>query len=184
MNKRVFIVHGYGAVPGDNWFPWLKKELKAKGFKAEVPEMPDTDNPTLKSWLGHLQQVVGKCDENTYLVGHSLGTITILRFLEDLPKDQKAGGIVLVGGFSESLDFKPLETFTEKPLDYEKVKKSTGKIVAINSTDDQSVPFRFGEIIRDKLDAELIVLNGAGHINAESGYFKLPEALDAILKMV
>ncbi len=181
--KRVFIIHGYDATPDDNWFPWLKKELETKGFDVAVPQMPDTANPTLSKWLPHLQQTVGECDEGTFLVGHSLGTITILRFLEALPEDQRAGGIVLVGGFSESLGFKPLSTFTEKPLDYEKVKRSAGQVVAIHSTDDESVPYRFGEIIRDKLGAELITLHGLGHINWRSKCFELPEALAAILKM-
>ena len=184
MTKRVFIIHGYDAAPSDNWFPWLKKELEDKGFEVQVPAMPDADSPTLTKWLAHLQNTVGTCDKNTYLVGHSLGTITILRFLEALPESQRAGGVVLVGGFSESLGFRPLESFTQKPLDYEKVKKSTGKIVAIHSTDDASVPHKFGEIIRDKLNAELITLHGAGHINWKSGWFELPQALDAILKMI
>ena len=181
--KRVFIVHGYDATPNDNWFPWLKKELETKGFKVESPQMPEADHPTLDKWLAHLKKTIGDCDEDTFLVGHSLGTITILRFLENLPKNQKIGGVVLVGGFSESLGFEPLETFTQKPLDYEKVKKSVNKIVAIHSTDDPSVPYRFSEIIRDKLKAELITLCGAGHINWKSKYFELPQALEAILKM-
>lgn len=181
--KRVFIVHGYGATPDDNWFPWLKKELETRNFKVQVPAMPNTDNPTLDQWLSHLQETVGRCDKNTYLVGHSLGTITILRFLEALPEGERVGGIVLVGGFSESLNFKPLATFTERPLDYEKVKRSTNKIVAIHSTDDASVPYKFAEIIRDRLGASLITLHGAGHINWKSGWFELPQALDAILKM-
>lgn len=181
--KRVFIVHGYDATPADNWFPWFKKELEEKGFKVEVPQMPNADHPTLEKWLAHLQSIVGECDENTYFAGHSLGTITILKFLEVLSENQKVGGIVLVGGFSESLNFKPLETFTEKPLDYEKVKRSVKKITAIHSIDDPNVPYKFGEIIRDKLDAELITLEGAGHINWKSGWFELPQALDVILKM-
>ena len=182
--KRVFIIHGYGATPDDNWFPWLKKELETKDFEVQVPQMPDADNPTLDKWLPHLQQIVGQCNENTYLVGHSLGTITVLRFLEALPESEKAGGIVLVGGFSESLGFKPLETITQKPHHYEKVKRSANKIMAIHSTDDKSVPYRFAEIIRDKLSADLITLHGAGHINWKSGWFELPQALDAIFKMV
>ena len=181
--KRVFIVHGYDATPSDNWFPWLKKQLQEARFEVTVSQMPEADKPTLTKWLAHLKNLVGTCDEDTFFVGHSLGTITILKFLEALPENQKAGGAVLVGGFSESLNFKPLETFTEKPLDYEKVKRSVNKIVAIHSTDDPSVPFRFSEVIRDKLNTELITLHGAGHINWQSGWLELPQALDAILKM-
>ena len=199
MKKRVFIIHGYGARPSDNWFPWLKEKLEKKGFDSIVPQMPDTDNPTLKKWLPHLQSLVGQCDENTFFVGHSLGTITILKYLESLPESEKSGGVVLVGGFSETIGAEKLSSFTAKSLDYEKVKhtlsmrsqalgtndnkKSENKIIAIHSTDDQSVPYKFAEIIRDKLGAELITLRGAGHINKKSGYIQLPQALESILKI-
>jgi predicted alpha/beta hydrolase family esterase len=183
--KRVFIIHGYGAKPSDNWFPWLKEELEKKGFEVAVPQMPDTDNPTLEKWLAHLQNLAptqGRSG-NDFFVGHSLGTITILKFLEALPDGEKAGGAVLVGGFSEAIGFEKLSSFTENPLDCEKVKKSVEKIVAIHSTDDRSVPYKFGEIIRDKLGAELITMHGAGHINQKSGYTQLPQALESILKI-
>ncbi len=179
--KRVFIVHGYDATPDDNWFPWLKKQLEERGFDVIVPQMPEAATPSLEKWLTHLQQLVGKCDENTFLVGHSLGTITCLKFLETLPENQKAGGVVLVAGFSEDINFSPLYSFTEKPLNYKKVKDSVKNIVAIHSTDDMAVPYRFAEIIQDKLNAKLITLQGLGHINASNGCFELPEALNAIL---
>ncbi|MDP3800166.1 MAG: alpha/beta hydrolase [bacterium] len=179
--KRVFIIHGYDATPSDNWFPWLKKQLEEGGFSVTAPQMPDTGAPTLEKWLLHIQQIVGTCDEDTFFVGHSLGTITCLRFLEALPENEKAGGVVLVAGFSEDINFSPLYSFTEKPLNYEKVKKSVNKIIAIHSTDDMAVPYRFAEIIQDKLNAKLITLQGLGHINASNECFELPEALNAIL---
>ena len=190
LQKKVYIVHGDQESPNDHWFPWLKKQLENKSFQVEVPVMPETDYPTLDKWLSHIQNLIGVCDEDTYLVGHSLGTITALRFLEALPNNQRAGGVVLVAGFSEPLGFKPLSSFTEKPLDYKKVKNSVNpaarggasKIVVIHSTDDESVPYKFAEILRDKLGAELITLHNSGHINSEDGYFELPQALDAILK--
>lgn len=187
--KRVFIVHGYDATPADNWFPWLKKQLEEKGFNVTVPQMPDAGTPTLEKWLSYLQKLVGECDENTFLIGHSLGTITCLKFLESLPENEKAGGVVLVAGFSEDINFAPLHSFTEKPLNYEKIKNSVNpskngasKIIAIHSTDDMAVPYTFGEIIRDKLGAKLITLHNLGHINASNSCFELPEALAAILE--
>ena len=181
--KRVFIIHGYDAAPSDNWFPWLKAQLENQGFQVTVPQMPEAADPTLQKWLAYLQKIVGVCDHDTYFVGHSLGTITVLKLLNTLPENQKVGGVVLVAGFSESIDFEKLSSFTETPLNYEKVEQSVGQIVAIHSTDDQSVPYKFAQIIKDKLGAELITLKNAGHINAASGYFELPQALDAILKI-
>ncbi len=81
MQKRVFIIHGWEGSPQGDWFPWLKKELETKSFVVEVPIMPDTMHPTLEGWLGHLKKITGEPNENTYFIGHSLGVITILRYL-------------------------------------------------------------------------------------------------------
>lgn len=44
--------------------------------------MPDTNFPKLNKWLPKLKQIVDTPDENLFLVGHSIGVITILRLLE------------------------------------------------------------------------------------------------------
>ena len=56
MQKRIFIVYGWGGHPGEGWFPWLKRELKEKWFQVEVPDMPDSENPTISSWIFHLNK--------------------------------------------------------------------------------------------------------------------------------
>lgn len=183
MPKRVFIIHGWGGNPESNWFPWLENELEKKGFKVEVPTMPNTDFPELKEWLPYLQKLVGKVDEETIFVGHSLGAITILRLLEALPKGEKAGGAIFAAGFPGPLEFKELDNFFVKPLDYEKIKESVKKIIAITSDNDPYVPLKNGELLKEKLGAELIVISGAGHLNEGDGFMRLPIVLDLILKM-
>jgi predicted alpha/beta hydrolase family esterase len=76
MRQRVIIVGGFGSYPEKNWFPWLKRELEALGIAVEVPQMPDSLHPRYEVWLPFLQQVVGNVDENTFLIGHSLGGCT------------------------------------------------------------------------------------------------------------
>ncbi len=181
--KRVFIIHGWEATPESNWFPWLKSELENRGFKATVPAMPDSERPILEKWLKYLDKLVGEVDSDTYFVGHSLGAITILRYLEALPSGQIAGGAVLVSGFPEAIGFNELASFFATPLAYGKVKNSVNKIIAINSDNDPYVPLRNGEIIRDKLGVELIVVNGGGHLNLDNGYAQMPIALEALLKI-
>ena len=180
--KRVFIIHGWEGKPDSNWFPWLTKELEARGFEVAVPQMPDAMNPTLGVWLSHVQKIVGEPSENTFLIGHSLGVITILRFLEALGGSKKIGGAILVAGFSEPIAYEELNSFFQTPLDYEKIKASVNKIVAIHSDNDPHVPMRNGELLRDHLGAELIVLKNAGHINGEDGFTELPIVLGKIIE--
>lgn len=181
--KRVYIIHGWEGTPESNWFPWLKKQLEARGFEVIVPAMPNTDNPIFSEWLVCMQKVINKIDKNTYLVGHSLGVVAILRFLESLSPEQKIGGVVMVAGFPESLGYKETESFFAEPLDYKNIKNSAGKFIAINSDNDPYVPLRNGEILRDKLGAELIVVPKGNHLNEGAGFTELPVVLESLLKI-
>jgi uncharacterized protein len=182
--KRVFIIHGWEADPRSNWFPWLKNELTKGGIEAEIPAMPNSAHPDCGEWIRYLKKVVGKVDKNTFFVGHSLGPIAILRFLESISADEKAGGVIMVAGFSETLGIPETESFFAKPVDYAKIKNSAKKFVAINSDDDPYVPINRGEILHNKLGAELIILHGYGHLNAGNGFFELPIVLEKLLEFL
>lgn len=181
--NRAFIIHGWGATPESNWFPWLQGELNLDEIETVVPEMPDTENPILSKWLEKMREVIGEVDENTYLIGHSLGAITILRYIENLKDTDKVGGVILVSGFEKSLGIMETENFLQNELNYAKIKKIAKEIVMINSDDDMFVPLELGKSLSKNLGAELIVLPNAGHINDVNGTFMLPEALEVILKM-
>ena len=84
-DAKVFLVHGWDGSPANNWFPWLKRELEQRGFLVSAPAMPHPRMPTIEDWVSHLSATVGKPDENTYLIGHSMGCQAIARYLERLP---------------------------------------------------------------------------------------------------
>ena len=93
MPKRVFIIHGWeGNANSKDWIPWLSRKLKSRGFKVNAPNMPNTNEPKIRSWVRYLEKRVGKPDSETYFVGHSLGCQAILRYLETLPDGVKVGG--------------------------------------------------------------------------------------------
>ena len=78
------ILHGYTGRNDKNFIPWLKHELQQRGAKVQAPQLPNTDNPTeveqVQYVLDHVQ-----FDENTVLIGHSLGGLVAMRVLEKLP---------------------------------------------------------------------------------------------------
>ncbi len=78
------ILHGYTGRNDKNFIPWLKHELEQRGAKVQAPQLPNTDNPTeveqVQYMLDHVQ-----FDENTVLIGHSLGGLVAMRVLEKLP---------------------------------------------------------------------------------------------------
>ncbi|MFH0929729.1 MAG: alpha/beta hydrolase [Candidatus Moraniibacteriota bacterium] len=197
--KRVFIIHGWGGNPGEAWFPWLVKNLADKGFLVEVPKMPDTDNPKIEAWTGHIQKTVGQCDENTFFVGHSIGCQAIMRYLEKLPYDEKAllrqgyggqaGGAVFVAGWftltglEEEEERMTSSLWVNTPIDFEKAKARAKKFICIFSDNDPYVPAENWEMFSKKLGAEIIIEKNKGHFTDDDGIKELPAALDAVLKI-
>ena len=182
--KRVIIVHCWSGTPQYCWYQWAKGQLEAQGFKVEVPAMPETDEPKLLQWLPKLAEVVGLPDEELYLVGHSIGCATIMRYLEQLPAG-KVGGVVLVAGFTSDLGFEELKNFYETPLDFAKIReKSVKGFVNIHSDDDQYVPLSNSGELQKHLGGDAIILHGKGHFSGpmdnEDSCTELPEVIEAV----
>jgi hypothetical protein len=145
--------------------------------------MPNAQVPQLQEWLPYIQQVAEALDENTYLVGHSLGCITILKYLESLEDTVKIGGAILVAGFAEPIDLKELNNFFVSKLDDTKTRKAAKNIVLVHSDTDEYVPLWQGERMSQRFDAKLIVLNNAGHITEMVGFTELPVVLQELQEM-
>lgn len=186
--KRAVIVHCWGGTPDYCWYPWLKGQLEARGFRVVVPAMPKTEAPELQLWLPKLVETVGVPDEETYLIGHSIGCATIMRYLEQLPEGQKVGGVVLVAGFTNNLGMDQLTNFYPTPLDLAHIRSKAAKGFAnIHSDNDQYVPVIESKKLHDGLGGEAIVLHERGHfsgpVDDEASCTELPEIIEAIKKL-
>lgn len=191
MSKRVFIIHGWGGGPKQDWLDWLRKELEKKDFEVHVPEMPDTWSPKISEWVGKIKEVVGQPDTNTYFVGHSIGCQAIMRYLEKLPKNNKVGGVIFVAGWFSLTDETWDETYTKEvanewlntPIDFDKIKKHTKKFIIINSSNDPYVPLSDADLFKENLGARVIIKKNMGHISEGDGVTELPVVLEELLKM-
>ncbi len=182
--KRVFINHGFDVKPDSNWFPWLREELEQRGFEVFVPQMPHAFHPKVSEWVHTIGETIGIPDMHTYFVGHSLGCISIVRYLETLPLDMQVGGCVFVAGFSKDLGIPEIKGFIDTPVNFEKVKAQAKNFVSIVSRDDGSVPLDIALDFQKSLQAELVLENNMGHFNEESNTVYLEIALQSVLKMV
>lgn len=169
MKKKVVIVHCWEGIPNYCWYPQTKKELEAKGFEVEVPEMPETANPKLTGWLPKLKEVVGSPTEDVFLVGHSLGCITIMRYLETLSSNEKVGGVVFVAGFTDDLGYKELSNFFETPIDFDKIKTKANQFTAIASDNDPYVSLKYADILKEKFGAKVIIKHNMKHFSGTIG---------------
>jgi len=180
--RRIILVHGWDGHPEEGWFPKFRQEMEVQGFVVTIPTMR-CQPPQMDVWVPQLAEVVGTPDENTYLIGHSAGCITILRYLEGLPEGQKVGGVVLVAGFTDPLGFEELKNYFTTPLDWPKIRSKAGGFIAIHSDNDKYVPLRHGDVFKAQLGAEVVMLKSRGHFAGSDGTTELPEARDAVLRI-
>ena len=186
--KRAIIVHCWEGYPNYCWYPYAKKELESMGFEVKVPEFPDAENPRQGAWVPYLTEQIGKPDKKLFLIGHSVGCITILRYLENLGESEKIGGVVMVAGFTDNLKYEELSNYFENPIDFEKIKsKSQNGFVAIHSDNDPFVDLKHADIFKKELGAEIIIKHNMGHfsgkIENEKSCVELPEVVESIIKL-
>lgn len=181
MKNKVYIIHGYGADSISNFFPWLKQKLNSVNVDCDILDLPNTNNPRLNEWLLCMSKNIKQINESVYFVGHSLGCISILKFLNQLKTNTKIGGIILVSGFDNSLPLFPiLNSFVDKKIEYSKIKLMTKKICVIASKDDDLVPIENSWELAKNLHAEFLKLNGYGHFLV----FDLPIVFDVLKKWI
>ena len=192
MNKRVFIVHGWDGYPEEGWFPWLKKKIAASNIEVHVPSMPDTEHPAIDVWVPFLKHLVGKPDEQTYFVGHSIGGQSILRYLETLPAGTTVGGVVMVAGW---VNLKPaaLEDeeslavatpWLQRPLNWAKIRQRAKQFTAIMSDDDPYVSVEDGKLFVRELGAKLVIEHQKRHLGGEDGVMVLASVAKALEEMM
>jgi uncharacterized protein len=182
--ERIVIVHGYQANTRAHWFPWLAERAAELGGRVEVVELPDPQDPVRADWDAAVADAIGTADEGTWVIGHSLGSITALRWAASLPADARLGGILLVAGFGEQLDTIPeLDGYlAEVPTDADiaRIREVAGAIRSIHSDDDAIVPPPYSERIAARLGVEPIVVPGGGHFLDREGWLEAPEVLAAL----
>ncbi|QQG52381.1 MAG: serine hydrolase family protein [Candidatus Falkowbacteria bacterium] len=192
MQKRIFIIHGWGGLANEGWLGWLKEELLLKGFDVFSLQMPNTNEPRIKAWVATITKAVGKTDQNTFFVGHSIGCQAIVRYLGQLPDDEVSGGVVFVAGFfkrltnmgDDELSRSVIDEWLGAHLDLTTVRRHLLDSVAIFSDDDPYVPIDNIEDFKNILKSKIIIEHEQGHFSGDSGLPKYDVILQAALNVI
>ncbi|HFF1653376.1 TPA: RBBP9/YdeN family alpha/beta hydrolase [Providencia rettgeri] len=141
--------------------------------------MPDSLSPDPVKWQQRLQQLPFDIDKESVLIGHSLGCVTALRFLQN--KNQAVKGYVLVSGFDEEQRTLPeLRSHTLSPLGYATLTDLADKRISIISTNDEIVSPSSSRVLAEALKTQVILEENAGHFLDREGYTTFPTLLEAI----
>jgi predicted alpha/beta hydrolase family esterase len=143
--------------------------------------MPDSKHPIQNVWIDYLNENIKDVDEDTFFVGHSLGGISILRYLEGLPEDTRVGGIVLVASFALPVGYSYPDGFCQSDVDFIKIKKIiSDRVVMIHSDNDKYVLNETGRHLHKNLGGKFVIIHRGGHLTSDDGYIEFPEVLEAL----
>jgi predicted alpha/beta hydrolase family esterase len=194
MKERAFIIHGYMGYPEEAWLPWLKGKLDERGYGVSLPLMPHPDRPTIAEWVDFIAGLVGEPDPGTVMVGHSIGSQAVVRYLERMGAAGRSVGrtVLVAGGFPEALPRAEAEALAEGDqvlipwlttgVDAGLVRKAAGRCTVILSDDDPYIEVGRAEAgFRAALDPRIVIEHSKGHLNDESGLTELPSALQAVV---
>lgn len=169
---NVFIIHGTFGDPEENWFPWLKSKLEEEGHRVFVPEFPTPENQSLENWLEVFEEYEKYLNEDSIVIGHSLGPAFLLNVLEELDHPIKAAFFVspCVNLLGDPKFDRLNRTFVEKDFNWKKIRNNCKKFFLFHSDNDPYVPLKQTKELNKRLNGELTVVEGAGHFNKDAGY--------------
>lgn len=199
--RNALILHGTSATPQSNWFEWLKAKLEAEGYQVWLPQLPGADKPNAAKYNEFLLNSDFNFNEETILIGHSSGAVSILNLLPVLPGSFKIKASFLVAAFTNDLGWESLANLFQKPLDsdrkksreglfqqpfdFEKIKSRCRKFIFIHSDTDPYCPIEDTRRLAKNIGGEFLIKKGQGHFNLDTGgpqYKEFPYLLQVINK--
>lgn len=151
---NIYLIPRWAGTIHSDWYDWMVLEIKQKfQIKIHRLEMQDWDQPDISKSIHFLESEIPELNENTYFIGHSVGCLAVLHFLNKQlksDKDLKTGGFLFVAGWfevdkpwislkpwfkTESLDFPLLS----KQIDFKKVVLSDNDPFTTNYNKNKSL---------------------------------------------
>ncbi|MFZ6035670.1 MAG: leucine--tRNA ligase [Patescibacteria group bacterium] len=188
--RTCLVIHGLSGHKRENWFPWLKDELKKRGWNPIVPTMPGAGHPTQDGWEKEMATHDQEINERSFLVGHSLGCAAILYHLQQ--KGQQVDTVILVAPTNPlqkweqlkknhpSADWDAVMSMNQEgAYDWQKIKSLARRFVIVYSDNDPYVDQESIEYYKLHLpEAEYHLYPGKSHFSETTGGITaLPEIL-------
>ena len=143
--------------------------------------MPNSENPTPETWLKYHQEKI-TLNENTILIGHSLGCIATLNFLAAQTTKNQRGNFLFrafMKNYLICLNLIFLQISTQILTAYK-----PEKAFVVASLDDHIVPHQYSDHLAQFLDADYIRLPKGGHFLDRECVTELPIVLELVGKLL
>jgi predicted alpha/beta hydrolase family esterase len=177
MNETaILILPGFGGSGPDHWQTLWQTELP----NCRRVEQKDWDNPDLAEWMANLRKAIAECATPPLLVAHSLGCSLVAHLASQADPPQLAGALLAAPADVNEivLFYEEVASFAPMPL-----QPLPWPCIAVSSDDDMYVGPRRAQEFADAWGCELLMIEGAGHINADSGMGNWPAGLELLRKL-
>ncbi len=172
-DRTMLTVPGHGGSGAGHWQTLWEEENPA----IKRVEQRDWDNPELEDWLAKLSVEIAACDQPPVLIAHSLGCATVAHLAQRHPAAAAAALLVSPADVEIIAEWYPeLAGFSPMP----RARLPFPTIVVVSS-DDPYVTVERAREFAESWGAELVRVEGAGHINVDSGHGPWPEG-NALLR--
>jgi uncharacterized protein len=164
---KILLIHGFKSSPSGEFFPWLADSLRNLGHEVSIPELPDADAPDPEAWTKALLDEMPIVDDETIILGHSLGGAQALRYLEAAEARSTPKACILIST-PWMIRADELRGFFMSELDFDVLMWKASRFSVIHSADDKIIPFDHAQKYAKALQANLIECNeGEGHFQGK-----------------
>ena len=169
------ILHGYEGSGPDHWQTWLADRLRRGEDTVAYPELPSPYAPNLQAWRTALEQQLRELPGKPVVVCHSLACLLWLHHsAQPVLEGGLAERVLLVAPPSNAGAPREILNFFPVPLERERVAVAAGVTRLVCAPDDPYCPEGAVREYGEPLGLECDVLDGAAHINPDSGYGQWP----------
>jgi uncharacterized protein len=175
--KKVLFLHSWYSKATDIWYGWLKTELEEQGYSTCFPDLPELrkDVPNMGLILQDIEKL-SFIDENTTVIGHSIGCLLAMRLAETHPLKK----MILVSGW----DFDDLTAghiyFWKTKINHSAIKSNVKERVVVHSDNDPYITAITAEDMSKRLAAEFILIPRGGHFSSKEKCNQLPQLLSLL----
>jgi uncharacterized protein len=177
LARSFLILHGYAGSGPEHWQSRLAERLRANGETVAYPDLPDPYEPRLPAWREALAEQLQALQDEPTVLAHSLACILWLHHCrEPVTAGARAARVLLVAPPSLAAAPEQIRSFFPVPLDPAGVTAAASTTRLVCATDDPYCPEGAAVLYGGPLGIAVDVLDGAGHINPETGFGPWPAA--------
>lgn len=169
---QVLICHAYNTLPSENWYEWLAKLLRGRGYDAKALRLPNPSAPSEEEWVESIK--AAHTSDSVRFVGHSLGCRAVLAYLNQYNVSVERVALIACPIFWDGvIDTRPpLKAYVERmqELDFGKLKNLVDRYDLFHDNTDPLLPIKNVEYLKKVLNEKAVV-----HIFDTYGHFDVSE---------